>query len=233
MFNLQRGEQGRFVRSSEEPAGPEPVAAAVGTNVPTGDGARDTLRHAIDRAGACEAHVAALKSSIERLRDELYASEGQLAAAKEASAEAERERIRSFANGDVGALLRFDPLAEVEIEKKIAAIRSAVTMVRNELAEALNSREYVERAVARAAARIFEVEALPDLLAGFERLRDQMEDRRAVLLWLRSRIDSDVGRKIDRVLMPTEPGPRKEAVEPWRISWENLMQTSDGGLPES
>jgi hypothetical protein len=232
MFNLQRGEAGRFTKRSEEPDG-EVVAAASATFVTPGDGARADLAHAIDKASATEAHVAALKSSIERITAELYDAQRRIREARDVGKAEEESHVRALiAGGDTVELTRNARNAEADGEAAVAACKAAIVMCRNELEGTEHDVYLDERRVQRAAARIFEAEALDRLLSEVTRAHAELAAKTAILTFLRLRLDNETGRKIDRALAaPEAVRGEHPAVEAWRISWENLLQTASGALP--
>jgi hypothetical protein len=232
MFNLARGEQGRFTKRSEEPGG-EVAAAAVGTFVPIGDGARADLAHAIDKASATEARAASLKSSIERITTELYDAQRRVREAREAGKAEEEAHVRALVGGAaVAELTRSAHLVEAEAEAVASACKSAIVVCRNELGEAESALYLAERGVQRAAARVVEAEALDRLLSEVTRAHAELAAKTAILTFLRLRLDNETGRKIDRALAaPEEVRGGHPAVEAWRVCWESLLQTADGELP--
>jgi chromosome segregation ATPase len=200
------------------------------TDAPTGP--RAELAKAIEASRDAEAHCEALRASVRRIEDKLYAASEKLERSRERDEEAKAETVRAIVEGgDVAALDRPARSAVTEVERTIEACKSARQMVGDELAEAERSLEFKVMRVRDAAGAVVAAEALDEMIADAKRLRGELDAREAVLSFLHPSIARDQAAKIERTLASSEVRGTHPAVEPWRAALEALSRDAAAALP--
>jgi len=195
-------------------------------------GPRAELAKAIEAARDADARCAALRASVTRIEDQLYAAQGQREQAREKDEEAKTADVRAIVAGDdLMVLERPAPSAVAQVERTISACKHARQMVRDELAEAERSAEFKEMRVRDAAGAVVAAESLDGLVAEAERLRSELEARAATLSLLHAWIPRDQVAKVEKALVSPENRSAHPAVARWKAALDALMADATAELP--
>jgi len=200
--------------------------------VETTNGPRASLAAAIEELRDSEAHCAALRASVTRIEDQLYAAQGQIDRAREQDEEAKSAQVRAIVAGDdLMVLERPASSAVAQVERTISACKQARQMVRDELAEAERSAGYKAERVRDAAGAVVAAEALDAKIAKTERLQGELEAELSVLSYLHSQIPRDRAAMIEKALASSDVHGEHPAVAPWRAAIDALMADANAELP--
>jgi chromosome segregation ATPase len=196
------------------------------------NGPRTALAKAIEAARDAEAHCAALRASVTRIEDQLYAARGQVDRAREEDEEAKSAHVRAIvAGGDLAVLARPARSAVSEVERTIEACKSARQMVGAELAEVEQSVAFKAQRVRSAVGDVLAAEALDGLIADAARLRGELEAREAALSFLHPWIPREQAARVERALAASNAQGPHPALDPWRRAVEALMADPTAELP--
>lgn len=198
----------------------------------TTNGPRTALAKAIEDARDAEAHCEALRASVTRIQNQLYAAQGQLDRAREEDEEEKTEHVRRIVAGDDMAVLERPARSAVaEVERTIEACRQARDMVAHELAEAERSVGFKLMRVRDAAGDVVAAEALDKQIAEAERLRAEYDRASAVLRFLNHVAPQSYTDRIAAALSPTDERGEHASIAPWRAALAALMSDANAELP--
>ena len=221
-----RDQPGHFTKrgeSSEEPDGE--VAAADSS-------ARLQLRHAIDHAGAAEAHVAGLKASIERIEGQLYDARRRIREAREAGKLEEESQARALVDGaEVVELVRKARMAEAEAEETVRACRGGARHVPRRIERGRAPSGAAGTCGAQGCGRGDGWGGRGFARGGRKPRLRELAAKHAALGYLRGVVSSELGRRIDMALPSGIMKPNDPAVAPWKAAYERLLDDAQAPLP--
>ncbi len=196
-------------------------------------GPRLALKNAIEAHRDAEAHCASLRASVTRIEDQLYETRGQLEAAREKDEDTKTAHVRALvAGGDVTELTRADPDAAREVERTIDACKSALAIVKTELAEVETALGYKTMRVRSLAGEVI-APKFAEVLREAEDLRHALAVKLGILTFMQGSLPSGAPELMRfRALMHQIPAdPSHSAVTPWKSSHDALMRDPSAALP--
>ncbi len=197
-------------------------------------GARASLKAAIAARDAAASRVEATRQALNRLEDQLHEGLRKLREARAHAGEGERAEVeRLIAGGSATLLERVDGRAsEAEAQRQVDEAKAARELVRRALIEAENAVGWAEQKVTSAVGAVMAGSA-EKLLAEAERLRLELEGKRAVLAVLRPMLPDELSRKIYMALPDLGLGNSGHpAVLAWQAAADALSKSADAALPE-
>ncbi len=196
-------------------------------------GPREALRQAIEAHAETAAHVAKLQASSERIQDQLYAAQGHIELAREADEAEQAERVRAVVSGgEVMELTRADPGAVREVERTIAACKSALAICRTEAAAAETELGYKTLRVRSLAGEVL-APKFGEILLEAEALHHALAGKLATLSFLQGSLVAGMPEILRfRALMHQLLADQNhEAVAPWKATYDALTRDAGTELP--
>jgi hypothetical protein len=184
--------------------------------------ARDEVVNRVDGA----------KAAVERIENQLFEAKRQLSAVREQAGQRVSERVAALVAGGDAAVMDRDRFAEQEAENTVTACRSARDLCKGALADAENALGWAERKVTSAVGAVM-ASAVEKLFAEAERLRLELEGKRAALAVLRPMLPDELSRRIYMALPDLSLGnPGHPPVAVWQAAAEALSRDADSPLPQ-
>jgi hypothetical protein len=185
------------------------------------EAAREAVARSNDLVADAERHEQAVKIALSSARD---GREARL-----------REAIEGGAVIEKAPSTREQRFAELDAADELAAAKSVLTNCTAALGFAATDLQWAQRKVEAATAAVLAGE-VERLLSETASLREQLDGKYAVMLWLRDLLPpGDERQKIARALPPPPPpgvlGPDYQAPSAWVEAREALMRDADVRLP--
>ena len=193
-------------------------------------GPRTALARAIGARNSIAENVEALRKTRERLEDAIADARGRIDEAKTAAEEDRETRLQQVVAGaDAHVLTRRDDGVS-DLEREIEDLKGALQLARSKLGEEEVSLDLAGRRLENAVGDVMREEALEPLLAAAEKLKAELDVKRAALRFVRFTLapDDPLQHRLDTLLSAPLAGERvavsDHAVEPWR-RWRLALMT--------